>query len=101
MGGGLTRPRAGRRAFLNPTCLLPVYAVENTKFRKVAEAKAGVWCQGAAWNKASNLLLVQSMGDQKIYMFRFNGPSLAPAGAIPVSGGPSGFATTPPKVAGR
>ena len=92
---GSSRPPGS--PFLNPTCLVPVYAVEELKFRKVAEAKAGVWCQGAAWDKTSNLLLVQSMGDQNIQMFKFDGKSLTPAGAITVSGGPSGFATTPPK----
>lgn len=90
---GSSRPPGS--PFLNPTCLLPVYAVERMKFRKVAEAKAGVWCQGAAWNKASNLVLVQSMGDQKILMFRFAGNALTPAGAIAVTGGPSGLATSP------
>ena len=92
---GSSRPPGS--PFLNPTCLIPVYAVENLRFRKVAEARAGVWCQGRAWNKTSTLLLVQSMGDQKILMFRFDGRSLTPAGAIPVSGGPSGFATSPPR----
>lgn len=92
---GSSRPPGS--PFLNPTCLIPVYAVDNMRFRKVAEAKAGVWCQGLAWNKSSTLLLVQSMGDQKILMFRFDGRSLTPAGAIPVSGGPSGFATSPPR----
>ena len=92
---GSSRPPGS--PFLNPTCLVPVYAVENMKFRKVAEAKAGVWCQGAAWNKTSTLLLVQSMAHQNIQMFKFDGKSLTAAGAIPVSGGPSGFATTPPK----
>jgi DNA-binding beta-propeller fold protein YncE len=83
--------------FLNANGLAPVYAVANGRFRKVAEAKVGKWCQGAAWNNASNLLLVQCMVEQEIQMFRFDGKTLTPAGAIKVSGGPSGFATTPPK----
>jgi len=83
--------------FLNAHGLAPVYAVQNMKFRKVAEAKVGVWCQGAAWNNKSNLLLVQCMGEQEIRMFRFDGKALTPAGAIKVQGGPSGIGTTPPK----
>jgi DNA-binding beta-propeller fold protein YncE len=83
--------------FRNDHGLAPVYAVENGQLRKVAEAKVGTWCQGAAWNNASTLLLVQCMVEQEIQMFAFDGKSLSPAGAIKVSGGPSGFATTPPK----
>ena len=39
--------------FLNPHGLASVYAVQGMKFRKVAEAKVGHWCQGAAWSKDS------------------------------------------------
>ena len=83
--------------FLNANGRAPVYAVEKMKFRKVADAKVGVWCQGAAWNKTSTLVLVQCMAEQEIQMLKFDGKSLKPAGAIKVSGGPSGFGTTPPK----
>jgi hypothetical protein len=57
----------------------------------------GRWCQGAAWNKTSNLRLVQCMVEQEIQMFSFDGKGLTPAGSIKVSGGPAGFATTPPR----
>jgi len=83
--------------FLNDHGLAPVYRVEKMKLRKVAEAKTGHWCQGIAWNKSSSLMLVQCMVEQSIQMFRFDGKTLTPAGAIKVSGGPSGFATTPPR----
>ena len=83
--------------FLNDYGLVPVYAVENGRFRKVAEAKVGHWCQGAAWNAATNTLLVQCMVEQEIMVFRFDGSSLTSAGAIKVSGGPAGIATTPVK----
>lgn len=83
--------------FLNANGRAPVYAVEKMKFRKVADAKVGVWCQGAAWNKTSTLVLVQCMAEQEIQLLKFDGKSLKPAGAIKVSGGPSGIGTTPPK----
>lgn len=83
--------------FLNSHGLAPVYRVEKMKFRKVTEAKVGVWCQDAAWNGKSNLVLIQCMAEEEIQMFRFDGKSLQKAGAIKVRGGPSGFATTPPK----
>ena len=83
--------------FLNANGRAPVYAVEKMKFRKVADAKVGVWCQGAAWNKTSTLVLVQCMAEQEIQLLKFDGKSLKPAGAIKVSGGPSGIGTMPPK----
>lgn len=83
--------------FLNANGRAPVYAVEKMKFRKVADAKVGVWCQGAAWNKTSTLVLVQCMAEQEIQLLKFDGKSLKPAGAIKVSGGPSGIGTTPAK----
>ena len=67
------------------------------KLVKVAETKVGHWCQGAAWNKSSDQLLVQCMVEQEIQLFKFDGKSLTPAGAIKVSGGPGGIGTTPPK----
>ena len=83
--------------FLNPHGLAPIYKVDNGKFKKVTEAKVGHWCQGAAWNKSTTLLLVQCMVEQEIQLFKFDGSKLTPAGAIKVSGGPAGIATTPPK----
>lgn len=83
--------------FLNPNGLAPIYAVEDMRFRKVSEAVVGTWCQGAAWNNQSNLVLVQCMHEQEIQLFQFDGQKMTPAGAIKVQGGPSGFGTTPPK----
>lgn len=81
--------------FLNPHGLASVYAVQGMKFRKVAEAKVGHWCQGAAWSKDSKTLLVQCMVEQEIQVFGFDGKSLTPRGAIKVSGGPAGIGTAP------
>jgi DNA-binding beta-propeller fold protein YncE len=83
--------------FLSDHGLVPVYVVEDMRLRKVTDAKVGRWCQGAAWNKDSSLLMVQCMVEQEIQLFRFDGKTLSPAGAIKVSGGPAGFATTPPR----
>jgi hypothetical protein len=41
--------------------------------------------------------LVQCVVEQEIQLFKFDGKTLTPAGAIKVSGGPAGFATTPPR----
>ena len=77
--------------FLNDHGLAPVFAVESMQFRKVTETKVGRWCQGAAWNKDTTLLLVQCMAEQEIQLFKFDGKTLTPAGAIKVSGGPPGL----------
>jgi hypothetical protein len=37
------------------------------------------------------------MVEQEIQLFKFDGKALTPAGAIKVSGGPAGIATTPPR----
>lgn len=83
--------------FLSDHGLAPIYAVENLRLRKVAETKVGRWCQGAAFNKDTTLLLVQCMVEQEIQLFKFDGKSLTAAGTIKVSGGPAGIATTPPR----
>ncbi len=81
--------------FLSDHGLVAIYAVDKMKLSKVTDAKVGHWCQGAGWNRGTNLLLVQCIVEQEIQMFRFDGKSLEPAGAIKVSGGPAGLATTP------
>ena len=81
--------------FFNARGRMPVFAVRNMKLVKVAEAPIGRWCQGAAFNKSSTLILMQCMVEQEISMFKFDGKSLKPAGAIKVQGGPSGLGTTP------
>ncbi len=83
--------------FLSDHGLAIVYAVEGMRYRRVAEAKVGHWCQGAAWNKDTTVLLVQCIVQQEIQLFKFDGKTLTAAGAIKVSGGPAGFATTPVK----
>jgi len=74
---------------------MPVFEVRNMKLVKVTEAPIGGWCQGAGWNQDSRLILMQCIVEQEIEMFKFDGRSLTPAGAIKVKGGPAGIATTP------
>jgi WD40 repeat protein len=79
--------------FFNDNGLVVVYAVAGSKLAKVAEAKVGHWCQGAAWSKDSKTLLVQCMVEQELQAFSFDGKELKPAGAIKVGGGPAGIGT--------
>lgn len=71
-----------------------VLAVDGLKMTKVAEAKVGTWCQGAAWSKDSKTVLVQCIVEQEIQVLTFDGKSLTKTGAIKVSGGPAGFGTS-------
>ncbi len=90
---GTSRPSDS--PFFNPRGKMPVFEVKNMKFVRVAEAPIGRWCQGAGWNKSSSLILMQCMVEQELQMFKFDGKTLTPAGAIKVKGGPAGIATTP------
>ena len=65
------------------------------KFVKVAETPIGRWGQGAGWNKAATPILMQGFVERELEMFRCDGKTLTPAGAIKVNGGPAGIATTP------
>jgi hypothetical protein len=91
---GTTKPKDS--PFYNDHGLMPVFEVRNLKFVKLSEAPIGHWCQGAAWNHSSNLILMQCIVEQELEMFGFNGKQLKPAGVIKVKGGPAGIATTPP-----
>ncbi len=73
---------------------MPVFAVRDKKFVKVTEAPIGRWCQGAGWNRSGTLILMQCMVEQEIEMFKFDGKTLKPAGAIKINGGPAGIATS-------
>jgi len=79
--------------FFNDNGLVIVYALAGKKLSRVAEAKVGHWCQGAAWSKDSKMLLVQCMVESEIQVLGFDGKELKPAGAIKVSGGPAGIGT--------
>ena len=79
--------------FYNDNGLLVVLAIQGKKLSKVAEAKVGHWCQGAAWSKDSKTILVQCMVEKEIQTFSFDGKEANHTGAIKVSGGPAGIGT--------
>jgi DNA-binding beta-propeller fold protein YncE len=81
--------------FFNDHGLVQVYSVSGAKLAKVAEAKVGHWCQGAAWSKDGRTLLVQCMVEQELQVLRFDGKELKPGGVVKVGGGPAGIATAP------
>ncbi len=90
---GTSRPKDS--PLFNDRGKMPVFEVRNMKLTRVAEAPIGHWCQGAGWNKASTLILMQCIVEKELAMFKFDGKTLTPAGAIKVTGGPAGIGTTP------
>jgi DNA-binding beta-propeller fold protein YncE len=75
---------------------LIVYERSGKVLNKIADAPLGKWCQGVAWNKKSNLILVQCMVEEEILVFKFTGVTakgLAKSSTIKTAGGPAGIRT--------
>jgi DNA-binding beta-propeller fold protein YncE len=88
---GSNKPKAS--PFFSDNGLVVVLSMSGGRLAKVAEAKVGHWCQGAAWNKDGKTLLVQCMVEQELQAFSFDGKELKPTATIKVKGGPAGIAT--------
>jgi DNA-binding beta-propeller fold protein YncE len=88
---GSNKPKAS--PFFSDNGLVVVLSMSGGKLVKVAEAKAGHWCQGAAWSKDGKTLLVQCMVEQELQAFSFDGKDLKSTATIKVKGGPAGIAT--------
>lgn len=77
----------------NPGGILRIFTLGNRTLAPLAEAPVGQWCQGAAWNREGNMLLVQCMAERELLVFRFDGKRLSRTGSIKVAGGPAGIRT--------
>jgi hypothetical protein len=88
---GSNRPK-NHPAF-NDYGLLQIYSIKGTNLTKVAQAKVGHWCQGAAFSKNNKTVVIQCMVERNLQAFKFDGHSLKPAGAVPLSGGGAGLRT--------
>jgi DNA-binding beta-propeller fold protein YncE len=88
---GSNKPKSS--PFFNDNGLVQVYTAAGGKLGKVAEAKVGHWCQGAAWSKDSKTLLVGCMVENELQAFSFDGKELKPTDAIKVGAGPGGIGT--------
>ncbi|HEX4304209.1 MAG TPA: YncE family protein [Rhizomicrobium sp.] len=87
---GSNQPKAS--PFFHDFGLLKIYRVTGTALSEITEAPVGHWCQGAAWNRAGTVLLVQCMADNEIEIFRFDGRHLKRTGSLAVTG-PAGIRT--------
>ena len=85
--------RARNHPAFNDYGLLQIYSIKGTNLTKVAQAKVGHWCQGAAFSKNNKTVVIQCMVERNLQAFKFDGHSLKSAGAVPLSGGGAGLRT--------
>jgi DNA-binding beta-propeller fold protein YncE len=77
--------------------LIGIYAVDGQTLRQVAQAPIGAWAEAAAFSRDGKTVLVQSMQDRAIEVFRWDGKTLTRGKSLPVEGaGPESFATAWP-----
>ena len=88
---GSNKPKSS--PFFNDNGLVQIYAVSGGKLAKVAEAKVGHWCQGAAWSKDNKTVLVGCMVENELQAFSFDGKELKSSGAIKIGAGSGGMGT--------
>ncbi len=92
---GSTKPAS--HPFHHDNGLLGIYAVEGQTLRKIAQAPIGPWAEAAAFSRDGKTVLVQSMQDRTIEVFRWDGKTLTRGKSLPVEGaGPESFATAWP-----
>jgi DNA-binding beta-propeller fold protein YncE len=88
---GTNRPK-DHPAF-NDYGLLQIFSIKGTNLTKVAQAKVGHWCQGAAWSKNNKTVVIQCMVEKNLQVFKFDGRNLKLAGTVALSGGGAGLRT--------
>jgi DNA-binding beta-propeller fold protein YncE len=89
---GSTKPSS--HPFHHDKGLVGLYAVEGQSLRKVAEAPVGAWAESVAFSRDGKTVLVQSMQDRTIEVFRWDGKTLVRGKDLPIEGaGPESFAT--------
>jgi DNA-binding beta-propeller fold protein YncE len=91
-GYGTTKPAS--HPFHHDKSLIGIYAVEGTTLRKVAEAPVGPWAEAVAFSRDGRTVLVQSMQDRTVEVFRWDGKTLTRGKSLAIQGaGPESFAT--------
>ncbi len=89
---GSTKPAS--HPFHSDHALLGLYAVEGKMLRKVAEAPVDGWAEAIAFSRDGRTVLVQSMRDRTVEVFRWYGKSLTRGKPLSIAGaGPESFAT--------
>lgn len=89
---GSTKPAS--HPFHHDGGLLGLYAVEGQTLRKAAQMPIGAWAEAVAFSRDGKTVLIQSMQDRTIEVFRWDGKTLTRGKSLPVEGaGPESFAT--------
>jgi DNA-binding beta-propeller fold protein YncE len=72
---------------------LAVFAVEGHSLRKLADAPVGRWSQGVGFSKDGRTILVGSMIDRGLDLFRWEDGKLIPGGKLDLGAGPAAIRT--------
>lgn len=75
---------------------LVLFAVEGANLRKLAEAPIGRWSQGVAFSKDGRTILVGSMIDRGLDVFRWEDGKLTPGAKLDLGSGPAAIRTAWP-----
>jgi DNA-binding beta-propeller fold protein YncE len=92
---GSTKPST--HPFHHDKGLIGLYAVDGQTLRKITEAPIGAWAEAVAFSRDGKTVLVQSMQDRTVEVFRWDGKTLTHGKSLPIEGaGPESFATAWP-----
>jgi DNA-binding beta-propeller fold protein YncE len=92
---GSTKPPS--HPFHHDNGLIGLYAVQGHTLRKVAEQPIGAWAEATAFSRDGRTVLVQSMQDRTVEVFRWDGKTLTRGKSLAIQGaGPESFATAWP-----
>jgi DNA-binding beta-propeller fold protein YncE len=92
---GTTKPPG--HWFHHEKALLTMFAVDGQTLRLLDSAWVGPWSEAIAFSRDGRTILVQSMGDREINVFRWNGRKLTPGKSLKTeNAGPESFATAWP-----
>ena len=88
---GSTKP--GSHPFHHNNGLLGLYAVDGQSLHKITEVPTGAWAEAAAFSRDGRTVLIQSMQDRTVEVFRWDGETLTRGESLPIKGaGPESFA---------
>jgi DNA-binding beta-propeller fold protein YncE len=71
-------------------------AINGKQLKPIAKGKTGRWSQGIAFSKDGHTVMVESMIDHGLDVFRWNGTTLTPAPTLDVKGGAAAIRTSWP-----
>ena len=91
---GSTKPPSS--SFYNNHGTLVVFAVEDDSLRRLADAPIGRWSQGVAFSKDGHTILVGSMIDRGLDVFRWDDGKLIAGPKLEIGSGPAAIRTAWP-----